>query len=285
MYNETRDGIYLYRNYENIDRLKDKHKAKAENKYMEILKTLKHINSALFENYVKWLVLLTEHRANLLNQKIERIIDKANDYTVTELEKTFRLYLEEIDKTYSNFEFTEYYFNPDYVNEYAKMCAEIKEKDVKGMINHDQLKETGKLLNEFKNIKFYTWDEYAFFLSKFEISFAFIHPEFKKRFILERKIKLDSIVKMDTYLLDIYSENQYYDQYQFVRKALFDINNLKSEAKANRSQFDQVAALSKVIGFPIDTKKTSLAEYESYEEIGRDVIEHQKEKTNKPNPA
>lgn len=266
LYSETKDSSYFHKKGKKLTKKQEK---QAEINYIEIMKTMKHVSSKLYENYVIWMLLLTQHRANMANKRIDKIIGDNKDYVVKELEAIFKDYISEIDRGYKNFIFTEHYFNPDYKEEIAKMMVELGNPKGSELV--------AELIDEFKDIKFYTWDEYAFFLLQYEINFLFINPEFKKRFILEREIKIDSIKLMDDYLLDVYSKFGYYDQYQFVRKAMFDINTMNCEPKERRSQLDEIASISKIIGIQINPRKTTISEYESYQEMAQQIAERSKE--------
>jgi hypothetical protein len=254
-------------------KLTDIKRKRLNKQYMKILSSLKNVNSELMKNYVNWLVLLTEHRANNLQKKAQRLIKEDYDFTVKELERAFRDYLESVQKNYHQFEITEYYFRSDYKKAFEELFTD---KVPSGTV---------ELLKPFEKIRFYTWDEYAIFLNQFDINFMFQHPGFKKAFIQSRTVKMDSLVKLDEYLLDIYSNAGWYDDYQFVRAAIFDINKLKCEPKEHHSQFEEVAAISEIMGFQINPKETMLAEYESLQERAKQKAERSQEKLNKPNPA
>lgn len=239
--------------------------------YMNILYTLDDINISLLAKYTDWQALLTQHRAEYIRFKANQIIKKDYDYVVSELEKVFREYLNELQKYYNQFEVKEYYFNKDYKKLYT-----------------DLFKETAafkylKDLKPFKDIKFYVWDEYFLFIQKHPKLLALTnHENFKQIFIKERTIKIDDLVKLDTYLSDIYSGAGLYNDYQFQRSKLFDINILQSERKHEHSAFDEVSAISQILKRNIDLKEP-LAKYESDKKAAKVIVKAQQDKKlNKP---
>jgi hypothetical protein len=224
---------------------------KLREKYMEIMGTLKNINSDVLEKYVHWMTLFTMHRALKNKQKLNKLIDKNLDVVVNDLEKVFRAYLETLEEIYKDFEYTEYYFNPEWRDEYIKLFG------------LESYRKYSKELQNFEPIKFYVWDEYAFFIKRFPMILPLtMHDNFKGIFIQQRKVKLPSLIELDNYLNDIYSAHGLYDEYQMVRLAMFDVNRLNAESKSQADPFLEVSMVGEILGFQIDTKKTTLAEYE-----------------------
>jgi len=106
-----------------------------------------------------------------------------------------------------------------------------------------------------------------------------LNPIFFDLFIKKEDIKISNISKFDDFLLDIYQTNGIYDKYQAVRLELFDINKMSAERKTEISVFEELEILSQIRGINIDPKKTTLAEYEQIQILGRDKSEKQADGT------
>ena len=263
------DLSYLKRN----GKFKPKEQQKLYKIYLDILDSLKDAKFETLEKYIKWQTLLTKFRAELLIKKGKAIFDKEYKFNVKNLENVFREYLEVLEKDYTDFEFTEYYFNPEYkklFNEYTK-----------DNLNEEARKTILKDLYKFKDARFYDWNQYYFLCDMYpEIKVLTLTPAFKQVFILERQIKINTLVNLDILLVDIFSANNMYDNYQFIRSKLFDLNNINSEKKQDVSGFDEVSGIEQILGYTIDTKKTTLAEYESKKATAMRIVEQRKEKKN-----
>jgi len=262
------DLSYLFKKHRPV---KKKEYKKLYEIYMNILYTLDDINIKLLANYTDWQALLTQHRAEYLRFKANQIIEKDYNIVVDELEKVFRVYLTEIQKYYNKFEVKEYYFNEDYKQLYTDLFKDTAASQY--------LKD----LKPFEKIKFYVWDEYYLFIQKYpKLLVLTNHENFKQIFIKERTIKIDDLVKLDIYLSDIYSSAGLYNDYQFQRSKLFDINILQSERKHEHNVFDEVASLSQILKRNIDLSDP-LAKYESDKKAAKVIIKAQQDKQrNKP---
>ena len=233
--------------------------------YIKILDSLKGMEYRVLLSYIKWQASFIDFKTELLKNNSAKIQKKEYQIVNKNLETDFREYLEELQKNYKQFEVKEFYFDDNYKDIYKNLTKE----------------ESPKELDKFKGIRFYDYAEYNIFLQKNpELIILGYIPEFNKLFIKERIIKIDELIKLDTYMSDIFTENGKYNEYQEVRRRLFELNNLSSERKKEMSGFDDVSVTSKILGFNIDTKKTTLAEFESHLKTAKRAIEE-----NKPKPA
>jgi hypothetical protein len=239
--------------------------------YMSILYSLSDLGSELLYYFLKWQALLMQLRAELQIKKQPVIKD---------LEETFREYLKTLQKFYKDFEFTEYYFKQDYKEYLEKITKEVKDKKV--------IKDIKRIFIDLSNIKFYTWDEYYLYIAKHELiqKYTVIYTLlltdiFKNEFIKERTVKFNNLVEVDIYLYDIYEEAGNYYKYQFLRHTLFNMYDLKSENRSQFNAFDEIVGISDILGYQIDSKKTTLAEWESLKNRAKSKVEA----NNKPNAA
>jgi hypothetical protein len=136
-------------------------------------------------------------------------------------------------------------------------------------------------LRQFKGIKFYTWDEYDIFRYNYTKTTLLTGLDpFKRQFITKHEIELKSLIDLDVHLYDIYSEHNLYDKYQYIRVNLFDLTTVSMESKNKHSFTDDIAIIADILGFNIDPKKVSLAQYEAFENQAKRKVEN-----SKPNPA
>lgn len=225
--------------------------------YMSILLSLENIDSEVLAAYTRW-------KANLIAFEAENI--RGGKEVIKDLEKSFRDYLNSLMKFYRQFEVTEYSFNPDY--------KELFDDMFKDKLQENSYKLALKELKEFEKIRFYVWDEYTIFINKYPVTLPLtIQGFFKNKFILKNTIKIDDLIQLDDYLLNIYQENKLYDKYQYVRYDIFDIGNLQSERIEKRSVFYELEQINRIRGINIDPKRTTLAEYQEIINVGRDQLE------------
>jgi hypothetical protein len=243
--------------------------------FNNILYSLEDLKSPLLGQFIMWQALLNQLRAELIvNKKV----------VIHDLEQTFRDYLENLKQNYKDFEIKEYYFNPDYREFINRILKDVTNEDVIKEVN----KEVNEIFSDLSKIEFYTWDEYIFYIRSHElikknhIIFSLVLTDiFKSQFILERiRTDIDLII-LDTHLVSIYSANNLYNEYQFVRMELFNMYELKSESQTDYNPFDEVAGISDVLGYQVDTKRTTLAEWESLQKRAKRKIEA----SNKPSEA
>ena len=228
--------------------------------YMKILYSLENIDSKVLENYILWKSLLTQLKVNIL-----RCTDKKMD----EMETVFRKYLDSVQDNYTDFDVIEFSFNPDYENLFKNRYKEHLPERTYNLVQGNLIK--------LKDIRFYTWDEYFIFINQYpEMLVLTTNEHFKDEFILENKIKINNIIELDTYLSDIYAENGIYNDYQFVRAKLFDINKLNSKSKTENNPFKDYAKLCTYLNISYNDK-IPLSAYESYLEQA-----HNKAETEKP---
>jgi hypothetical protein len=253
------------------DKVKKRHLNTLSKAYMSILYTLDGLNNKLLYHYIVWQAHLTQLRAELLINK-NAVIDN--------LEENFREYLYVLQKSYKNFEFKEYYYKNDNKEFVNKITEKIEDKKI--------IKDINRIFKDLEYIRFYTFDEYIIYvknnklIQKYDVIKVLLLSEiFKSQFILSRIKKFNNLVEVDTYLYDIYSEADLYYKYQYIRHDLFSMYNLNSESKTEFSAFDQVAGISDILGYQINTKKTTLAEWEALQNRATRKIE----KNNKPNEA
>lgn len=260
------DLSYLKKN----GKVKQREKVKLNDIYINILDSLDGANFKTLELYNDWQELLTKYRAELLRKKGNAAFNIEYDINIQGIERVFREYLEVLEKDYTGFEFTQYYFNPDYKNLFKEFAKDAPKESYDLVL---------KELFKFKNAQFYDWNQYYMLCNQFpEIMVLTLSEAFKKVFILERKIKVGSLVKLDIALEDIFSSNKMYDNYQFVRGRLFDLNNLNSEKKEDVSGFTEVSRISQILERTINTKSITLAEYESEKETAIKIVEQRKVK-------
>jgi hypothetical protein len=215
--------------------------------FKNITNSLDFINHDLQMNYIVWKAYLEEFRAlKLLN----------TDTNVPEMEQAFRNYLITIQGSFNEFEITEYYFNPEY--------EKIFEQEVSKHLNEFYKGYYKERLKDFRNIKFYTWNEFYLFASKYPDLFPLFHSElFGKEFIKKRIIKVDSLVKVDSYLSDIYVKGKIYDRLHDDREKIFDIRVLQGNIKKERNPFVEFANVCKQLNIAYNDQ-IPLSVYEGY---------------------
>lgn len=267
----SENGFNLSYLKKNGKEVKKKEFKKLNEIYMTILDSLNDAKFETLEKYVDWQALITKYRAELLIKNGKNIIKEDYEVIVKDLEKVFRAYLEVLERDYKDFEFTEYYFNPDYKKLFIEYTKDNINKEAQEWILKD--------LHNFKDARFYDWNQYTLLCQMYPTSLILtLNPAFKKAFILERKIKIQSLINLDIMLNDIFSKNNMYDDYQFIRAKLFDLNRINSEKKKDVSGFEEVSGISQIIGVNIDSKRTTLVEFEAHKVTAKRVVENSKPK-------
>jgi hypothetical protein len=254
----TENGLDLSFLLKKPAKLTKKRTNKLYDAYLGIINSLEGMNTELMQAHLKWKASFISHRAGMLIRTKE---------AVAKLEADVRNYLELVSKSYKDFEIKEYYFNP----EWREVMNVFKEKFTDELYNDIYLK-----LKQFERIRFYTWDEYYIFCMQYPEMLALtLNEQFKRYMILNRIIKVQNLVEVDTYLLDVYSENGLYNEYQEIRWNLFNLEKLKCEAKELSSFFKEVAIVQSLT-FPFDTKTTTMFEYEKIKEVAKQKAEESK---------
>jgi hypothetical protein len=236
-----------------------KQKIKLYNTYMQIFESLENTNSKILTAYVKWQALFRKFAA------LKAVKSKMN---VDNLEPEFRAYLESLQEFYNEFTIKEYKLHPNYK-------ALLKEKLPN--LNDDSYK---LMFSELKKLKgFYTWDQYEFFRHSNPVTSYLLKLEwFKNNIIISEDITINNIIDLDVHLYDIYESFNAYDQYQYIRLILFDITSLKMTSEKNSDSFDELAAISDILGYNLNPKEISLAEFESREKQAKSKLERIKNK-------
>jgi len=233
--------------------------------YLHILDSLEEMEFKLLQKYVIWQASLTTFRADILKEKVNELSKEDFKKSKTTMEDDFRAYLEELQKIYKEFEVTEYYFAEDYKKIYKELTNE----------------EAPKEIDIFKGIRFYDWFEYKLFANKHpEILLLAFIPTFNEKFIKKRTIKLENIIGLDTFLSDIFAENNKYNDYQIRRSKLFDLNAITASPKEKHSGFTEVSQISNILKININTKETTLAEFEAHKNTAHRIAEEMKPKEN-----
>lgn len=229
--------------------------------FMSILESLNNINSDIYANFLRWQILFTQLKSALMKDK---------NPVIKELESEFRIYLESLQKYHKDFEITEYRFNKNYVKLFEENYKNVFDEKLYNLVLSN--------LHKFKDIRFYTWDEFDMFRINYpEILVLTNLDAFRNMFIESHKVKIKNLVELDTHLLDLYSEHGIYNNYQFVRDQIFNMLNLNMNTKEKHDPFKDVAIIADILGFQINPKKTTLAEWEGYEERAKSKVD-----TNKP---
>lgn len=241
-------------------------KKKLINSYMKLIYDFENIDIDLLSDYVLWQTYYTEFKIDFENKKLDINLRTDTKIKYQNLEEAFKKYIRKYQEKNYNFKIKEYYFREDY---------EIKFKELfKVEINSES---SLKKIHEFKDIKFYTKDEYVIFCDKYpEISLIIKLDLFYDEFIKERIINLTKIEELDDYLLDIYINNNLYDRYQFIRAALFDMHNIKSDSGKKMSTIDEMTNINNYLGCNMSINDT-MAVLESNKEIAIRKIETQKD--------
>ena len=235
--------------------------------YLEILDSLKDTDFSVFRNYLKWQKALTIFRAELIKQSGKKLMGEKYDFNVKDLEIIFRNYLNSIENNSKEYEVTEYYV----IKNFKQRFEELTKKDL------------FQELNKYVGLKFYDWNQYYIFCQKDKEFMTLTTSEgFKQTFIQKRKITINSLVDLDIKLYDQFEAAGQYDNYQFIRVKLFDLNSVKSKKKNEHSAFTEISQVGTIIGQNINPKKTTLAEWEGHKEHAKAIIK-QRNKASKKN--
>jgi hypothetical protein len=238
----------------------DKQHQKLNEVFENILSSLNFIDNDVYLQSVRWKSQLTQMRLKIIGRTKEGL---------HRLERIFRDYLEALQKTYKSFKLTEYYFNPDWRRKMQMFKEHLPEHTYRNSL---------KLLKDFEDIGFFTWSQYTLLINQEKylplLGFT-LNPQWKDMFILSRTIETDNLIKIDNHLLQIFEDNQMYEEYQIIRNRLFNLSNLNGVPKEDVDPFKGIAYLEEIVG-SIDTKRTSLAKYEGYIERATRKIEQSK---------
>lgn len=221
--------------------------------YNNILNSLVDVDISLYRSYNFWINSLIKFRIGILSKKNSKFINSLD--VKSDIELRFREYLNDLSKQYQSFKIKEYYFNPKYKELFKELTG----------------KEVFKEINDFKNIKFYDWVEYYEFCKNYkDFHIILYNKEFQSKFILSREIEINSLVELDELLSDVYVKAGKYNDYQFKRIELFDIQNIKS-VKEKTSKFIEVVYIGKILGQTIDAKSVTLAMYEQMKIAAKEI--------------
>jgi hypothetical protein len=227
--------------------------------FENILNSLENINHDLEMNYIAWKARLEEYRAlKLLN----------TDTNVPEMESTFRKYLLTLQKSFDKFKVIEYTFNPDYID--------IYEKKIAAHLNTFHRVYFLERLKDFEKIKFYTWNEFVLFAQNYpDLVPLFKSDVFKKEMIKREIIEMSDLLKLDTYLSNIYMEHNIYDKLHEDREQIFDAQNLQGSVKKDSDPFENYANICAYLNIPCDYN-APLVNYETHSKRATRQIEQNK---------
>jgi hypothetical protein len=144
-----------------------------------------------------------------------------------QLEQSFKNYIRNYQSKFTDFSIKEYRFIEDY------------EQKFKDELKIDINKEHFKEFHKFKDIRFYTYDEFFIFCNTFEKLFI-LNEKYMIDYLFEHftyyeEIKINDLEELDEHLISIYIKYNLYDLYQTRRAELFNMHTLsgKRDSKVN----------------------------------------------------
>jgi hypothetical protein len=227
--------------------------------FENILNSLENINHDLEMSYTEWKARLEEFRAlKLLNR----------DTNVPKMEGTFRKYLLNLQKSFDKFKVIEFSLNENYL--------EIYEKKIAPHLSTFHRVYFLERLKDFKDIKFYTWNEFILFAQNYpDLVPVFKSDIFKDEMLKRDILEINDLLELDNYLSKIYIEHNIYDKLHEDREVIFDAQNLHGSVKKDSDPFENYANICAYLNIPCDYN-APLVNYETHSKRAARQIEQNK---------